>query len=255
MRLALTLLSILLTETLAIHISTGNSRKNAERDVADGSHDAGYVPDSPPDVAYHPTPNQTHPAPAPAHSDTGISSGTPNNTLPDPCGPPNQDPGAAGSKSTCHQNVSVADVTAKEEYGVFCINDNTGEVLDQGTCSDAMYTICDQITGSFGSGTGYQATNKWIWSTQDGNCTFGYYLPEGGAPPPSSERCYNQIITPMNSACQGPKYNVGAVNLAALPGLDASGAQFTGTAVNAGYPSYIMVAQKSYCGVNSEDAC
>ena len=128
--------------------------------MGDGFHDVGHVPNTPPDVSYHPTPNRTHAAPAAAHTDIGISSGTLNNTLPDPCGPPNQGPEAPGSKSTCDQNVCVADITAKGQYGVYCTNDNIGKVLDQGRCSDAMYTICDQITGSFGSGTGYQATNK-----------------------------------------------------------------------------------------------
>jgi len=148
-------------------------------------------------------------------------------------------------------NVSVADITSQEYYGVQCLNDNTGEILQQGTCSDAIMTICDQMTGLLGSS--YEVTNKWIWSTPGGNCTFGYWVPEGGAPAPSYDRCLKQIYGPMNDKCRGPEFNVGSINLRELPKA-VNGVVTNGMAVEPGYPSYIMVAQSSMWGVNDEDA-
>ena len=184
-----------------------------------------------------------------AGNEVGISAGSPNNALADPCGPPVQ--AADGGISTCHANVSVADTTSQTYYGVHCLNDKTGEVLQQGSCADALYTICQQISGMWGAK--YQTTNEWIWSTTGGNCSFGYWLPEGGAPPPSNDRCTDQIMSPINDACKGPTYNVGTVNLRTLPAADALGRTSNGSAVDAGYPSYIMVAQQSHWGVNRED--
>ncbi|KAL6719467.1 hypothetical protein ACLMJK_003707 [Lecanora helva] len=188
-----------------------------------------------------------------AQSSAGISLDNPDNSLSDPCGPPSQPPGDASSKSTCHANVSVAETSSKQAYGVYCMNDKTGEALNHNSCDDAMWTICDMIAGGWGSE--YQTPDRWTWSTQNGNCTFGYWLPKGGAPPPSPDRCRKQILAPMSEKCRGPEYNVGAVNLRKLPSADASGITGTGLPVDGQYPSYIMVAQKSFCGVNQEDKC
>lgn len=79
-------------------------------------------------------------------------------------------------------------------------------------------------------------------------------LPEGGAPPPSYERCYEQIISPMHGACGEPKYNAGSVNIRVMPSY-VGGKLSMGMAVDENFPSYVMVPQKSYCGVNSEDLC
>ena len=54
-----------------------------------------------------------------------------------------------------------------------CANDNLGYTLEQSTCSDSLITICDQASGDEGSQ--YQLTNTWIWTTQNGNCTFEYW--------------------------------------------------------------------------------
>ena len=187
-----------------------------------------------------------------AQKTAGISIGKPNDTLPDPCGPPNQPPGKANSASTCHANVSTADITSSEYYGVQCLTDDTGELIDMMSCSDSADTVCEQISGLWGSD--YQTTDKWIWSTEGGNCTFGYWLPEGGAPPPSKARCLNMIYGPMISACGEGLYNVGSVNLRERPSASANAITSNGTAVDPGWPSYIMVAQSSAWGVNSEDA-
>lgn len=179
----------------------------------------------------------------------GISLGTTNDSLPDPCGPPDQLPGVSNSSSTCHHNVSVTNTTSKQYYGVHCLNDNTSEVLDQDACLYAKDTICKYMSGSLS--TAYQITNKWIWSVQEGNCTFGYWLPEGGAPPPSYKRCSEQIMTPMNEACVGPTWNVGSINLKELPAANATAVTSTGKPVLGGWPSYIMVAQQGYWEINN----
>ena len=202
-----------------------------------------------------PTPNAETSATAAANNALGISVGSPNYTLPDPCGPPVQPPGEPSSKSTCDASLDISDLASPKYYGVQCRNDNSGETIDTNGCwsSDAIQDICFQISGMYGSK--YQDTGKWLWSTQTGNCTFGYWLPEGGAPPPSHERCEVDIYEPMITECGGRgDANVGSVNLRDIPSANASGIMSNGTAVNSDYPSYIMVAQSSYWGVNSEDS-
>ncbi len=42
---------------------------------------------------------------------------------------------------------------------------------------------------------GLPATDAWVVTpNQSGNCTFGFWLPKGGAPPPSYARCVDQIF-------------------------------------------------------------
>lgn len=77
-------------------------------------------------------------------------------------------------------------------------------------------------------------------------------LPEGGAPPPSYDRCYDQIVSPMHGVCGEPKYNAGSVNIQVMPSY-VDGRMSTGLPVDGKYPSYVMVPQQSYNGVNSED--
>ena len=276
-------LLLLLTATSAVHgLSYSPPDTDADSpdpsdqndDEASGSSPVQAQPAGPPQPATYQTPSTdprrssisaaNHAASTDAaarigaQSQLGISSGQPNASLVDPCGPPdNPAPGAPGSFNTCHQNVSTEDATSSGAaldgfgaYSVRCLNDGTGYVLDQKTCSDSAITICYQISGMYG--TKYQTPNQWIWSTENGNCTFGYWLPAGGAPPPSYERCTTGIMGVMNEACQGPKFNAASVNLLQLPWSNSSG-NGTGQAVDAGYPSYIMVAQQSYDGVNSED--
>lgn len=104
----------------------------------------------------------------------GISAGNVNISNPDPCGPPFQSSGGApGTNSTCAANVSVADTTRSNYYGVQCYNIGPRWELEADTCSDAAITVCLQMSGQFGKA--YQDTNKWIWTTQQGNCTFGYW--------------------------------------------------------------------------------
>lgn len=194
------------------------------------------------------SPEATQAARGTINNNLGISQGIPNNAYQDPCGPTPQDRVTAGgnTRSTCHKNVSVSHLDQPNYYGVRCQNDKTGYVLNQTTCLDAMVSMCFQISGMQGSA--YQPNDKWIWSTCEHNCTFGYWLPSQGAPAPSFQRCYEQIVAPMDEACQEAGWNVGSVNLRELPVVG-------GIAVSAdvSYPSYVMVAQGSYWGVNAKD--
>lgn len=189
-----------------------------------------------------------------SQNNQGISAGAVVPANPDPCGPPTgQAPGVAGSLSTCHANVSVADLGQPSYYGVQCTNDNSGFTLEQGTCLDSLLTVCDQISGQWG--VQYQDTDTWIWSTEDGNCTFGYWLPKGGAPPPSDGRCQEQITSVISQSCAGPVFNAGGVNVKAFPSAGASNTSSTGLPVDPMYPSYVMMPFKSYCGINVMDDC
>jgi len=195
------------------------------------------------------SPEATQAARYTINNNLGISQGIPNNAYQDPCGPTSQDRVNAGknTRSTCHKNVSVSHLDHLNYYGVQCQNDNTGYILNQTTCLNAMATICLQISGMQGSA--YQTNDKWIWSTWENNCTFGYWLPSNGAPAPSFQRCYEQIVAPINEACtQEAGWNVGSVNLRELPVKGS-----TGSPVDGSYPSYVMIAQGSYWGVNAED--
>ncbi|KAK4693843.1 hypothetical protein P7C71_g3630, partial [Lecanoromycetidae sp. Uapishka_2] len=174
----------------------------------------------------------------------GISSGNSNISLPDPCGPPIQAPGLMNSVSTCHLNVSVANITEPQAYGVQCLHDNTTYILDKNACFDAMDLMCDALCGFHAP----PPRDQWVWSNQTGNCTFGFWLPTGGAPPPSYDRCTAQITAAMVDACVAPAYNVAAVNLKELPSatFNETTGQVeggSGVPVDGGYLSFIMVAQ------------
>ncbi|CAD6577445.1 MAG: hypothetical protein ASARMPRED_008281 [Alectoria sarmentosa] len=186
-----------------------------------------------------------------AQNSVGISAGTLVAANPDPCGPPTGQ--APGSLSTCHANVSVANLGQPSAYGVQCANDGSGYTLEQSTCADSSITMCDQISGLYGAG--YQRTDTWVWTTQDGNCTFGYWLPKNGAPPPSFERCQKQITSVINQYCAGPVFNAGGVNLKVFPGAGASNTSSTGLPVDPLYPSYVMLPFQSHCGINAVDVC
>lgn len=202
-------------------------------------------------------------ASAQAHSNAnGISYGEPNPKLPDPCGPPFQPPGPAESISTCHKDISVADVGAHTSYGVNCWNDTSKPALDVQSCEDSVYVLCNDISGGDPL---YTVTNKWVWSS-GGNgekskgekCNFGFWLPEGGAPAPSRDRCVEQILHPMVNSCgESGTYNVGSVNVASdgLPkGLETgivNGAADV-VPVDDKYPAYVMIPLEIPYGINGE---
>lgn len=90
--------------------------------------------------------------------------------------------------------------------------------------------------------TGQLTRGEWHWTGDNmmSACRVGIFLPTGpgAAPLPNYTRCLNQIFQPMVIGCiyQGP-YKVATVNLAALPDVSKN---FSGRAVNAGYPSYVI---------------
>lgn len=87
-----------------------------------------------------------------------------------------------------------------------------------------------------------------------GDCTFGYWLPAGGAPAPSFDRCVKQIYGPTREKCGSGGFNVGSVNIASggLPEGLVEGSVGTGVTVRGDYPSYVMLPLKSYYGINGE---
>ncbi|KAF6226152.1 hypothetical protein HO133_009018 [Letharia lupina] len=167
-----------------------------------------------------------------SQNNQGISAGAVVPANPDPCGPPTgQAPGVAGSLSTCHANVSVADLAQPSYYGVQCTNDNSGFTLEQGTCLDSLLTE---------NPTDGEDINR---------------LPKGGAPPPSDGRCQEQITSVISQSCAGPVFNAGGVNVKEFPSAGASNTSSTGLPVDPMYPSYVMMPFKSYCGINVMDDC
>ena len=207
------------------------------------------------------------------HNNLGISTGTPNASLPDPCGPPNQPSGTATTHSTCHADICTNHTTLPQKYGATCLLTNDTDitpitqVIDANACANAMIEICYTIAGSYGP----PAMNKWVFtngtttspeysagSEGGGNCTVGFWLPSGGAPAPSFLRCVDSIFSPLLATCGGKERGSGSggsVNLQTLPsfgvatgGLDVGGVDeigasgSTGMAVDAGYPSYLLVA-------------
>ena len=146
------------------------------------------------------------PLPWSSQAASGISFGTTNDSLPDPCGPPVQKAAPANSTSTCHVNVSIADTTTPTAYGVQCLNDESGYILNSTTCAAAQVDICDKISAATTVGHPLHdpPVNQWVWSATSGaNCTMGFWLSEGGAPVPSYMRCMTQIYQVMMEACNG----------------------------------------------------
>lgn len=185
-------------------------------------------------------------------NEIGISSSLPNLSLPDPCGPPSQPVAYSNSLSTCTANVTTnnTDFATPSHYGVscqYCDGSSGHQIPNITTCKNEMIAICEKLVGFYGA----PPTDQWVFGNQGGNCTLAFWLPQGGAPPPSYKRCVDQIFLLIADTCLEPKYNVGTVNLAQTPDMQAfnstapAGSYSTGFAVDTGYPSYIMLAQQS----------
>ena len=204
----------------------------------------------------------------------GISTGAPNDLLPDPCGPPTQASAKANSLSTCHTNVCTKKPNTSQSYGVTCLPSDSAatsiisQTLDLNACANAMIEICYTMAGSYGP----PATDEWVFTNGTttgpqnsigakggGNCTLGFWLPSGGAAAPSFLRCVDGIFSPLVETCGGGAKSVagngGSVNLAIMPGFGiASNGEGeggvnevgitggSGVAVDSGYPSYFVVA-------------
>lgn len=182
----------------------------------------------------------------------GISSGTPNNSLPNPCDPANQVAAPANSVSTYKESVAITSIafTNASTYGVsyhYCNTSSSLQVPNITTCENEMISLCYKMAGVYDT----PATNDWVFNNAGGNCTLEFWMPKGGASPPSYARCVNQIFLLIANTCLEPKYNLGTVNIAKVPDIQAfnssakSGTCSTGFAIDADYPSYIMLAQQS----------
>ena len=161
-----------------------------------------------------------------------LASDVANSTGPDACGPKIPDPRVTDS---CDSFVEQVDAPAP--YGVQCLNDGTSQQLNISSCSELIPVMC---TNEF------QHAGEWVWASQSG-CSLGSYLPSetyvGAAQWPSQLNCEELIYGAMVSACtgSGSQYNVAAVNLNTLPNNKPGG---TGSAVNVGYPSYLIAASQ-----------
>ena len=264
----LTHLSLLIISALAA--STGGSRgtltgseppkQNSGSDAAfvslasAQSHLAAYAASTSSAAVATATP----PLPWSQQISTGLSFGTPNASLPDPCGPTTQPPGPANSTSTCHANVSVVDTGNSTAYGVQCFNDGTENQLNATSCSVAQANICGQLCAATTVGTPLRDPryNEWVWNApnaESGKCSMGFWLPdpkEGGAPVPSYGRCVGQIFQVMMDACSSQHgWNGASVNLRDMNGTVVGdgheGREGEGkpVPVRRGYASYVIMAK------------
>ncbi|KAI4182029.1 MAG: hypothetical protein L6R41_006259 [Letrouitia leprolyta] len=157
----------------------------------------------------------------------------------DACGPFDHT-GDAGF-STC--KTPVAGSSGPAPYGIICGRDPSIKPRTKiEWCANSAVTMCGLlVTGKLNAG-------EWHWTPDNARsaCRVGIFLPSGpGADPlPNYTRCLNQIFQPMIIGCiyQGP-YKVATVNLAALPDVSKN---FSGRAVNAGYPSYVVSPKALY---------
>ena len=149
-------------------------------------------------------------------------------TGPDACGPKIPDPRVTDS---CDSYVEQVDSPAP--YGVQCLNDGSGQELNVTSCEELIPIMCSNE---------FQHAGEWVWATNDG-CSLGSFLPPesyaGAAQWPPQSNCEVLIYGAMLEACAdgSNKYNVAAVNLQTLPNEAANG---HGSAVNVGYPSYLI---------------
>ena len=165
----------------------------------------------------------------------------------DPCGPAIQDtpnyPNTCASAPLLYQS--------PQQYGINCTADlygsNSKYAIAYENCSASLQSICGKAIDTRAR-KGY-----WIWSYVQGNCALGIYQPalQGSAQLRNYTRCL-EIFTAISDSCSSvvPASTIGGVNLRHFPGnpppspqLEAdpgSWVHYTGEAVNAGYPSYII---------------
>ena len=148
----------------------------------------------------------------------------------DCCGPTGR-PGILAD--TCFTTVNVTGAPAT--YNVNCFADGTPNKLDA-SAPNSYYTatvICDAIN------SGKVPPNTWYWAMPQAGFALGVWLPgrPGDAPCPYWDQCVIHIYYHMIQGCgSSAGHNGGSVNVAKLPDRSQ-----TGLAVDAGYPSYIMV--------------
>ncbi|KAI4258821.1 MAG: hypothetical protein LQ352_001032 [Teloschistes flavicans] len=127
-------------------------------------------------------------------------------------------------------------------YGIVCGHDDSITVqIRQNTCArSAKYMCYWLVTHALNAG-------EWHWTADDDltDCRVGVYLSAlpGAAPQPNYRRCLNQIFQPLVMSCVNSKYNVGTVNIKALPDYTKND---TGQTVNPGYHAYIISPMALY---------
>ncbi|KAL6720743.1 hypothetical protein ACLMJK_002668 [Lecanora helva] len=168
----------------------------------------------------------------------------------DPCGPAIQD--NPNYPNTC--NLIPSYVQSPNPYGINCsltydVQKYPNVGLNWDNCAASLKSICTKMEDS------RTQTGLWIWSKLATNCALGFYLPpyQGSAPRPSAQRCVN-IFTAMQNTCKttAAPNDVASINIRALPGFDPAywnsgfteqmtvNNNFTGEAVNVGYPSFLL---------------
>ena len=175
------------------------------------------------------------------YSTASTPAAAPTPSIPDPCGPAQQDPGFI---NTC--NTAVKQSNTPGQYSAYCgTSDDSKGNLNSTVCKDAYTSICETMQLSdFPKGA-------WVWSDPGKGCAVGAYMPSvnGAAEIPTTSRCLDQIYGAMVTSCENaPNTNAYSVNLASMPSIqDASQ---TGSQVNVGYMSYV-IAHHSPKGLTS----
>ena len=162
----------------------------------------------------------------------------------DPCGPAIQD--NPNYPNTCAAAPTL--VESPQPYGINCTGSVTTakQQVVWSNCSASLENICTKILDP--------RTRKghWIWSNLAEGCALAFWPPpyQGSAVLQNYTRC-TEIFTAMSDSCSSvvPAANLAGVNLRQYPGLPPSGSPaasggnwiyYTGEAVNAGYPSYLI---------------
>ena len=165
----------------------------------------------------------------------------------DPCGPAVQD--TPNYPNTCASAPLLYE--SPNQYGINCTADLSSSQSQNGiayeNCSASLQSICGKALDTRAR-RGY-----WIWSYLSANCALGFFQPalQGSARLRNYTRC-TEIFTAISDSCSSvvPASVVGSVNLRYFPGHPpdsfyqganpGSWVDYTGEAVNAGYPSYII---------------
>lgn len=155
----------------------------------------------------------------------------------DACGPFDHT-GDAGF-STCTTSVVPG---GPAPYGIICGRDSNITIpIKIDKCGAPAASMCANLI------QGKLSVGEWHWSPDNFNlqCRVGMYLSAepSSAPLPNYKRCLDQIYQPMIMSCINARYNVATVNIRALPDYTTN---FTGLAVNPGYPSFIVSPMALY---------
>lgn len=156
----------------------------------------------------------------------------------DPCGPQGNQTDFESTLNTCGQ-INTTYTHAPSIYGVQCLNVNPSwnQSIRTTSCVSNIDEMCDLISESKAN------VSQWTWSSGGPNCTMGIWFNPSPAAQPSLtwSHCYNDIYGLMLTTCfpsDGGQFNVAAVNVKSLPAVGTSGSQ-----VDSGYPSYVIVPE------------